>query len=89
MFINWDNLRAGQVRPYGDSIYRYRVMSDSPMFVVSTFCRKVLKPCENECLDDNQYTGSCSFPFALNSFYKFEMESPGVYIYTVCEPWTG
>jgi len=87
--IEWQVLRAGQPRPYADSIYEYVIKSKLPESFIKNFCTKVLKPCDIPSKAGNeQFTGSCGFPYGLDSFYKFKQEAEGIYKYVVCEPFT-
>lgn len=79
-------LQEGQMRPYQDSIYRYKVESNFDEKRVKDFCTVVLRKCENE-LANGSFDGACSFPFGLNSYFRFIKKSEGEYEYTVCQPY--
>lgn len=38
-----ETIESGQRRPYEDSYYSYKVISNEPEYIVKTFCMKVLK----------------------------------------------
>ena len=81
------NIRGGQVRPYADSIYQYKITSDKPEEKVEEHCAKEVHRCSNK-LQGGCFTGSTGFPFGLDSYYKFNKMSDGKFSYTVCEPYT-
>jgi len=84
--IEWTIKRQGQVRPYADSVYEYEIESDLKEAKVRKFCTEILKPSENI---GSGFTGACSFPFGLNSYYSFWKTGDNSYNYKVCCPYTG
>lgn len=84
--ITWEVLKSGQPRPHADSIYIYKVFSDSPEYLIMGFCTQILKPSKNK---GSNFSGSSSFPFGLESFYSFEKTGEHEYLYKVCQPYTG
>ena len=82
------NIRYGQVASYKDSIYEYEVISEVPESEVEKHCITEVKPCKNKS-QGSSFHGSCSFPFGLNSYYKFNKVADNTYRYTVCSPYTG
>ena len=79
---------GGQLRPYSDSVYVFEVTSDKPEDEVEKHCTQEVKRCNNKS-QGGRFDGSCSFPFGLNSYYKFSKVTDNKYRYTVCEPYTG
>jgi hypothetical protein len=86
--INVETLQAGQVGPYKDSIYKYKITVINPPFnvdrIIEDFCTKALKPAANKGYNFN---GSCNFPFGLNNYYSFTKNEDKSYNYNVCEPY--
>lgn len=81
-------VQGGQVASYKDSIYRFIVQCFLPEEQVEELCKLYCRNSNNK-LQGGNFNGSCSFPFGLNSFYRFNKLAYGVYEYTVCEPYTG
>jgi len=79
-------IRGGQLRPYADSVYEYEIESTLDPKETENHCTAKVKPCQNKGSD---FSGSCSFPFGLNSFYSFSKIAENKYNYKVCEPYTG
>lgn len=84
--ITVEAIQLGQVGPYKDSIYKFKVISDLPLSEVKEFCTKTLRRSKNES-PNGCYTGSCGFPFGLSSYFRFKKVAEGEYEYTVCEPY--
>ncbi len=84
--ISWEVIRAGQVRAYADSIYEYKICSESPEKRVEEFCTKILEPAKHK---GTNFSGSCNFPHGLESFYSFSKIDENIYHYLVCRPYTG
>ena len=87
--ITWDVLRAGQPRPYADSIYEYKVYSDKSEEDVERFCKTMIKPCSQKANPGDSFSGSSDFPHGMNSYYAFRKLSENTYQYLVCVPYTG
>lgn len=85
--IKWEVKRSGQVRSHADSIYEYEVETALPEYEVKRFCTSFLKPSKHE--GGGSFSGACSFPHGMDSFYKFEKLEDNKYRYTVCSPYTG
>lgn len=88
--IQFELLQGGQVAPYKDTIYVYKVTStyechDKDKFV-ENFCTKVLRPSKNKGFNFN---GSCNFPFGLDRYHSLTKNEDGSYTYKVCDPYTG
>lgn len=79
-------LKKGQVGPYKDSIYRWKIESELSETEVKDYCTGTLMPCEKEHPSGN-YSGTSDFPFGLNSYFKFENKGEGTFLYTVCVPY--
>jgi len=86
--ISWKVLRAGQVRPYADSVYEYEIESNIHENQVKEFCFTFLKRV-NSKNKGNNFSGNCSFPYGLSAYYQFTKVEEGKYLYTVCNPYTG
>jgi hypothetical protein len=86
--IKVEVLKYGQVAPYKDSVYEYRIKTTLPEFDVKSFCVKFLKPATHE-VESGCFNGSCSFPFGLENYYKFSKTGDDSYYYIVCSPYTG
>lgn len=86
-------IHEGQVRRYGDSIYRYQIASNYSEHIIKGFCTGVLYPATHEA-PNAKYNGSTNFPFGLDSYYKFSRmgineKGNQIYEYVVCRPYTG
>ena len=86
--ISWEQVKSGQVAPYKDSISEYVIEAKIEEEKVKDFCTKFLHPCKNEC-QLGCYTGSCGFPFGLETYYRLTKRGEGNYVYTVCSPYCG
>ena len=85
--IGWNILESGQQRPYADSIYKYEIESELYEGKIKEFCVKFLCPATHE--GGGGFSGACSFPHGLDSYYSFEKISENKYRYKVCQPYTG
>lgn len=81
-------VQGGQIASYKDSIYEFIVQSYLHEEQVEELCKLYCRNSTHKVKNGN-FNGSCSFPFGLESFYKFERIGYGVYRYIVCEPYTG
>lgn len=92
-----ETIKYGQMGQYKDSIYEYKIISKLNNKLIERYCTTKLRPCKNN-KQNGCFTGSCGFPFGLESYYKFVhidtiisengkevLES--IYLYTVCEPY--
>jgi len=86
--ITWEVKRSGQVAAYKDTITQYELKSNQSEGFIKLFCTQILRFSRNES-PNGCYTGSCSFPFGMESYYSFVEIEANVYIYTVCNPYTG
>ncbi len=84
--ISWEVIRAGQPRPYADSIYEYKVYSESSEQRILAYCTRILRPAEHK---GSNFSGSCDFPHGLSPFYAFKKIVGNTYHYIVCQPYTG
>ena len=88
--IEWDIVRQGQAEVYQDSIYEYRVKSSLPDCRIESFCTLFLRPCTKKGQGFNGHDGfNQSTGHGLDHYYSFVKESEDVYVYKVCEPFTG
>lgn len=88
-------MRAGQVRPYGDTVYEWLIEiteakeEDVTDKDVWDYCQKNLQDVEGRRKDGYIHDGSCGFPFGLESFASLDKDPtmPLTWRYTVTEPW--
>jgi len=92
MEVVW--VSRGQVRAYGDSIYRAEIIGTSgksfeeiKAFAITEGNKQEKFKEENYIGAANQYTGSCGFPKGLDSFYRIFKKSDDIYILEVCRPY--
>lgn len=86
--ISWQVLQAGQIRPYADSIYEYEVKTEIHENQVKEFCFNFLKRVSPKN-KGHDFSGSCNFPYGMNSYYTFRKKEENTYMYKVCCPYTG
>lgn len=79
---------GGQVRAYGDSVYRWTVTApaDADDKAVWDYCQ-TLMAVNHRNNDHRQHSGSCGFPFGMGSFGGLWKESPN-WRYSVVQPYT-
>ena len=86
--IEVEQLRYGQVGPYKDSVYEFVIKTDLPEHDVKRFCTTFLRGGKHQ-VDSGKFDGNCSFPFGLESYFKFHKKDDGSYYYITCHPYTG
>lgn len=93
--IKYEKVRSGQLGSHKDSVTEIKIITDetNPNYI-KRFCTEFLLPCKNEANKPGcSFTGTCSFPYGLESFYSFRdvgmEDNMHVYTYKVCYPYTG
>lgn len=84
-----ETIRAGQVRPYGDTVYEYHIVT-----VHEVTDEQMWKDCQelqraNNRQDGYKHDGSCGFPFGLDSFGSLDKLGSNEWRYTVTNPYCG
>mgnify|MGYP006967465292 FL=1 len=79
-----ETIRAGQPRPYADSVYEYIVKSELHEGIVRAFCTCVLRLQRQRKEDWKSFTEDPSSFF--NGYYTFQKIDENTYKYYVFEP---
>lgn len=80
-------LQAGQVAPYKDTIYKYKVTTNEQSIdEILAYCRSKIDNFKNVENKGSNFSGSCSFQYGLEPYYHYDNEDK---ILSICYPYTG
>jgi len=87
--FNAKTICAGQVRSYADSIYKYEIKSPLDIEHVEAVARDRIDRLHKVTNKGWCFSGSCSFPFGLEPYFRLSKDGDGSYTLLICQPYTG
>ena len=87
--FKFECLQAGQQKPYQDSVYYYKIYSDLDAEKVLELARKHISKLGDTTNKGSCFSGSCNFPFGLETYYSFAKVKNNEFDLKICHPYTG